>query len=254
MNIIDYLKNYKEDMPEWLLNYSEGNKLNFGEIMSSRTAYYPGCGDDGSLITLCSASHCCHSYIYVDYMVTPLEFLKQIETIRTYKILGLNEWEEQQIYPFGRAHFDYGSQDLDIFTSWYKFQYCPKYFTVILERKGNKDESWGVNRFALTFLYADGIESYYQLYIKNYNTMPFIFLLEDYGLGGNYDQFGNGGLLDKLMKENKKFPLFAMIGHSNPWDNYIKINGLKPLKGGMHNYERFLYACPSEFEGVKYIS
>ena len=253
MNVIEYLKNYKEEMPEWLFNYSEGYKLKFAEVMDVRTAYYPGCGDDGSLITICSSSHCCHSFIYVDYMVTPLEFLKQVETIRTYKIIGLHEWEEHQIYPMGKDHFDYGRHGIEAFPSWYKFQYNPKYFTVILEREGNKDETWGVKRFALTFLYADGIESYYQLYIKNYNTVPFIFLLEDYGLGGNYDKFGKGGLLESKMKENDKFPLFAMIGHSYPWDNFIKIYGLKPLKGGMHNYDRFLYAYPSAFEGVKHI-
>lgn len=47
MNVIEYLKNYKEEMPEWLFNYSEGYKLKFAEVIDGRTAYYPGCGDDG---------------------------------------------------------------------------------------------------------------------------------------------------------------------------------------------------------------
>lgn len=253
MDLFSYLNNYKEEMPTWLFNY-DGYKLNFQDVMSGRTAYYPGCGDDGSLITLCSASHCCHSIIYVDYWVTPLNFLKQIETIRTYKIIGLHEWEDSDIYPINRYHFDFGNKSKEEVFGSYKFNYNPKYFTVILERKGNKDETWGVKRFALTFLYADGIESYYQLYIMNYKTSPFIFLLEDYGLGGNYDKFGAGGLLDSIMKEYDNHPLFAMIGHSFAWDNYIKINQLLPIKGGMHNYERYLYAYPKGFEGVKYMS
>ena len=62
-----YLKNYREEIPAWLKNYTRGEKITFKDIMSSRVAYYPGSGHDGMLMRVGNMSHSVHSFLYVDY-------------------------------------------------------------------------------------------------------------------------------------------------------------------------------------------
>lgn len=248
---IAYLKHYKEELPKWLENYNSQDGLSFSDVMSGRTAYYPGCGNDGALITICSASHCCHSLIYVDYLYpTPEEFFENISQIHTYEIIGYHEWREEDVYPKGIS-------EINVSYKLHGLVFSPeniRRFTVILQRKPNRDESWGVFRFALTFFSADAIESYFQLYVNNFHTNPFIMLLEDYGLGGNYDKFGKGGYLDAIMSTYGCNPPFALIGHASPWNDYVKLPLINSISGGMHRYQRYLYAHLPSFEDVKYIN
>ncbi len=44
---INYLKQYREEEPEWLKGYFQGKQPSFKDIMSSRIGYYPGSGYDG---------------------------------------------------------------------------------------------------------------------------------------------------------------------------------------------------------------
>ena len=44
----EYLSNYREEEPAWIGNYLRGQQITFRDIMSSRVAYYPGSGYDGT--------------------------------------------------------------------------------------------------------------------------------------------------------------------------------------------------------------
>ena len=46
--MIDYLKQYNENIPYWLKNYKEGMDVAFDTVMGGRVGYYPGSGYDGT--------------------------------------------------------------------------------------------------------------------------------------------------------------------------------------------------------------
>ena len=67
----------------------------------------------------------------------------------------------------------------------------------------------------------------------NYGHLPCrsTFLLQDHGFGGNYDRFGRGGLLEKIMNASKVYPHFILTSYDNPYDGYAKVEWSDPLPG-----------------------
>jgi hypothetical protein len=113
--------------------------------------------------------------------------------------------------------------------------YC---FSVVMERNEDKDDTWGAKHFVVTFLFADGIATYYQLFVKEYSKTPWLFLLQDHGWGGDYDKFGARGLLDRIIQRNHCFPTFVLCaGNTRIWRRYDKIEEVSPLEYG----NRYLY-------------
>ena len=55
--MITYLKDFREEEPEWIARYLRGEQLSFRDIMSSRVGYYPGSEFDGTLIKVGNMSH-----------------------------------------------------------------------------------------------------------------------------------------------------------------------------------------------------
>ena len=67
-------------------------------------------------------------------------------------------------------------------------EYAPYCFSVIMERNEDKDDTWGAKHFVVTFLFADGIATYYQLFDKEYSKAPWLFLLNDGYIGTNFER------------------------------------------------------------------
>ena len=65
--MIEYLKTYREDMPQWLKDYKSGDFVPFPEFMAGRIGYYPGSYTDGTLIKVGNMSQSVHCFIQVDY-------------------------------------------------------------------------------------------------------------------------------------------------------------------------------------------
>jgi hypothetical protein len=245
-SIIDYLSQFKVEMPEWLCAYKAGMNISFVDIMSGRVAYYPGSGFDGSLMKIGNLSHSVHSYLYVDYGISKqkmIDLLAKPNVIRGYHSIGRIEWNANDLLPNGEYPFNVNKMPLHgNSTSFVNPNEQPYCFTEIMERDVDKDEDWGVKRFAVTFLFADGIASYYQLFCKEYCKAPWIVLLQDHGFGGNYDKFGKGGILDAIIEKNNVRPMYVLCGdNTRIWDGYDKIDGLSSIMGGMHNNFRSLY-------------
>ena len=49
--------------------------------------------------------------------------------------------------------------------------YC---FMEIYERNDDKGEDWGAERFAVTFLFADGIATYYHLFCLEFGKVQYV--------------------------------------------------------------------------------
>lgn len=241
-DMISYLKNYREEEPEWLKEYFNGKAFTFKDIMSSRVGYYPGSGFDGELMKVGNKSRSVHSFLYVDYMLKRKSLEDHIVeegSILGYHRIGQIEWSEQDLMPNGQYPLEmniipkHGRPNT--FVDKDETPYC---FSVIMERDENRDDEWGAEHFVVTFLFADGIATYYQLFAKEYSKAPWLFLLQDHGFGGNYDQFGSGGILDKIIKRNHCYPTFVICAsNTRIWNGYVQVKDVTPLTYG----NRYLY-------------
>lgn len=247
MTIEEYLSQHREDTPQWLSNYNSEAKITFTDIMSSRVGYYPGSGLDGNLIIVGNKSHALHSYLYVDYHIRKKELINEFsrpDSIRGYHSIGHIEWKATDILPNGPYRIDItrrprNNEDPNFFVLSDETPYC---ITEIMERDAALDDSWGAERFAITFLFADGIATYYQLFCKEYKIAPWIFLLQDHGFGGNYDIFGKGGILDEIILTHKVRPKYVLCAKNTLiWDGYKPLDQVTPTYGGMHHSQRMLY-------------
>ncbi len=243
VEMTSFLSQFREETPAWIRSYLRGEHISFKDIMSSRVGYYPGSGTDGSLIMVGNKSHSVHSFLHVDYAIGRDKLNEQLNTIRGYHQIGQIEWSEDDLLSNGQYPLD---MDLPsprcnpmTFVDTKIQPYC---FSVFLERDSDKDDSWGAEHFVVTFLFADGIATYYQLFVKEYTKAPWLFLLQDHGFGGNYDCFGRGGILDAIINKSGLRPELVICGdNTRIWQAYSKVEGVEPVYGGMHHNRRDLY-------------
>lgn len=242
--INEYLSNYREDTPEWIDRYLRGEQITFKDIMSSRVAYYPGSGYDGTLLKEGNMSHSVHSFLYVDYLIKRHEMERHLakkNSIRGYHPVGRIDWRGTDLLPNGQppVHERLAVKDPYKYVNPNTMPYC---FSVIMERDTNQDDSRGAKHFVITFLFEDGITAYYELFVKEYEMAPWIMLLQDHCLGLNYDCFGRGGILDAIISESKLYPNFVICGdNTRIWDGYKKVKEALPVYGGMHHNRRDLF-------------
>lgn len=247
MEMKEYLLKFKEPLPEWLCKYKSGNKVSFAQFMQGRVGYYPGSGYDGSLISICNRSHCVHSFLYVDYglsRATLCEHLDKKDCITGYHSIGRVEWTEKDLIPNGYYPTE-SPINTRVTTNFVLGDETPYCFMEIFERNAERDDNWGAERFAVTFLFADGIATYYQLFVKEYKKAPWIFLLQDHGFGCNYDKFGKGGILDRIISSSRCKPDYVICDrHQNVWNGYSQIDGVNPVVRRIwtHQYLRYLFS------------
>ena len=95
----EYLKQYREQIPDWLINYKPREDFIFEDEIESRLAYYPGFGYDGTMLTVGNKSHAVHSFVHSDYMNTRDNVERQINHVRGYHIIGRKEWNIEEVLP-----------------------------------------------------------------------------------------------------------------------------------------------------------
>lgn len=200
-DIYTYLKDYREEEPEWIARYLRGEQITFNDIMSSRVGYYPGyytkfeC--DGSLIKVGCKSHSVHSFLYVDNQVTRNKLEEQIaekNSFYGYYLVGRIEWKELDIMPSGRH------QNLKPIRNIQETPYC---FSIILERDEDKDDTWGAEHFAVTFLFGRGTDVYYWLFRKVYLKAPWLFIFNE--------RHNKGTFFERYMQQSHSYPQFALF-------------------------------------------
>lgn len=239
-----YLRNYREEEPAWIGKYLRGEQITFKDIMSSRVAYYPGSGFDGTLLKVGNMSHSVHSFLYVDYGVSRKKLedhLAEKNSIRGYHPIGRIEWKGTDLLPNGQppVNIKLASTNPYIYVDRNERPYC---FSLIMERDEGQDDSRGARHFVITFLFEDGITAYSELFVQEYSKAPWIMLLQDHCLGLNYDSFGRGGILDAIICESHLYPTFVICGDGTRiWKGYKKVKEAQPVYGGMHNNRRDLF-------------
>ena len=238
-----YLHSYREEMPAWLVNYKPGDHVAFSDFMSGRVGYYPGSYFDGTLMKIGNMAHCTHAFLYVDYLLSRKDLeshLKEPNCVRGYHSIGRVEWTEKDLMPNGQYPLNVNTKprcNPDTFL----LDEPPYCFMEIMERNSIYGEERGAKRFAIVFLLADGIATYYQLFCREYKKAPWIFLLQDHGFGCNYDRFGRGGLLDAIIQANQCKPEFVICAdNTGLWNGYSRIANVAPWDDRVHT-GRILY-------------
>lgn len=227
-DIYTYLKDYREEEPEWIGKYLRGEQITFKDIMSSRIGYYPGYYNkknifinkcDGTLIKVGNKSHSVHSFLYVDDKLKRKDLEEQIvkeNSFRGYHSIGQIEWQESDLMPNGQYPIDneIKPQNANL-NRLIERGYAPYCFSVIMERNEDKDDTWGAMHFVVTFLFADGMATYYQLFDKEYSKAPWLFLLNDGYIGTNFE---------RELQRGHCYPQFVIFADdANRWEGYEKV-------------------------------
>ena len=156
--MIEYLKTYREDMPQWLKDYKSGDFVPFTEFLAGRVGYYPGSYTNGTLIKVGNMSQSVHCFIQVDYWMERDYLNRHLAMPRCvygYHEIGRVEWTGEDILPRG----EYPSLEIArrCPKNWYDWE-NPYYFLVIFERDKNRDDSWGAERFAVAFFMESSMD------------------------------------------------------------------------------------------------
>ena len=261
LEMCDYLRQYREEVPEWLKNYKPGDDFNFEDIIKGRLAYYPGFGYDGTMLTVGNKSHAVHSFVHTDYMNTRQNIERQINHVRGYHVIGRQEWNIEEVLPLPLEGTNYRyayDKMIQRAGNWIKrwTDDTPYLITHILERNPERDEEYGASRIAITTSNIDGFILYLLLFMEKCKKASWLFLLQDHSLGGNHNCFGKGGWMERSMKVSGLWPRFVISDNrcgTQIWDGYKKIKEAHPVIGGMHHNIRFLweYDITHVYSGTK---
>ncbi len=199
---------------------------------------------DGHPVKVLGSTHAAHCFVYADYSVSKETLQAELAHLRYrfrgYTTLARIPLAERDIAPHSWVKH---VQPSEVKPSAYSFADVPPFgFLEILDRDHGLDEAHGARRLAVLFLGADGFAAYDALFCQTNGNSPFAVEVVDHGFGGNYDRFGQGGLLEKLARRCGVFPAWLIVAeNTEPWEGYDRVSGVDGDRGGMHNDLRFLW-------------
>ncbi len=230
-------------MPEWLQKHVRGKAVDMNQVLSSRIVYYPGSGDDGQPIHTFNQGQCAHVFLYVDYGVSrrELEDVLTAPGFAGYTRLDRIEISEEELIPNGWTPSLYYPEHLSgVFVRNDVTPFC---FMDIYERKPRYDRSHGSKRFAVIFLFADGLATYDAIFATTLKRGPFIMVLADHRFGRNWNRFGAGGVMERIAASHGVYPDYMLVEeNTKAWEGYEQVPDTDHVIGGMHQSPRYLYA------------
>lgn len=246
MNLYDHLRTLREDVPVWLDEFRVGNPFPRDAFFGSRVIYYPGSGTDGDPVKVFGSTHSAHCFVYADYGVTQTTLHEQLahpeHGFMGYHSVARLSLRQSDLVPHGWApHI--GPRDLHRFSSHFAtVSHAPFGFLEVMERNLDRDEDHGARRLAILFLGADGFASYDALFCQRDSVQPpFAAFLKDHGFGGNYDRFGQDGLLERIARRARVFPQYLLVAdHTQAWRGFERVPDVDG-RVGPHGMRRFLF-------------
>jgi hypothetical protein len=246
MKLYEYLSQHREPCPNWLVNINGKNGFDHQAFFSSRVVYYPGYGSDGQAVKLFGSSHSAHCFVYADSLTPKEQVLASLDnpeknyngSFRGYHSLARVDLTLDQIVPKG--WIQHAKPPTSNFA---KPHIQPFGFLEVLERNTELTDEYGAQRLAILFLGADGHATYDALFCqRNNRPAPYAVLLQDHGFGGNYSNFGAGGVMEQISQATNVLPAWLIVGpHTNAWKGYQQVDGVESDSGGMHGNKRSLY-------------
>ena len=245
-----YLSQFAETMPEWLANYNGWDRSAATNFMKSRTVFYPGGREDGHPFRVFGASHAAHCFLYADYGITKETVLASLAPnsplrLKGYRLAFQQDLTETDLSPGGwQSHIepsDWTNANQGWVKDWMRgYGVQPYGVLCIFDRETQYGNDHGPKRLALIYLGADGIATYDALYCQTGCRAPYGLLLQDHGFGGNYNEFGSGGLMERIAKRTGVFPEW-MLSDRAVWTGFNRVPSVDGSTGGVHNQERFLF-------------
>ncbi len=270
ITLYEYLKqHYPEGQPGWLdlarpdADAAARRALLDG-FLQSRIVYYPGSAWDGQPVRLFNRSHAAHAYVYVDYGLPREEMYRSFTPdgvhpwngFRGYRLVCALEYKRQELAPAGYCS-RYGLRGWhSVSDVGFSIQEPPYSVLFVYEREEQYGDEHGAMRFGVLTLLADGFAAYEALFCQPGSVArPFCVVVQDHGFGGNWDEFGAGGMLERLAVEAHVAPeLLLVADNSRPWQGYSlpKDVQLHPDIGGEYSargHERTLYLRNPDWPG-----
>lgn len=212
-------------------------------LLQSRIVFYPGFGNDGHPVKFFNSRQLANCFVYADYWMTEQQVKADLDN-REYMehFRGYHSVKRIQLMPTDLTPDGWKPHVPPPDHKWAKPRIQPYGFLEILERDTNFDDAHGAQRLSILFLGADGHATYDALFCQTPQRPPYAVVLQDHGFGGNYDQFGRGGLMEKIATTAQVFPELLLVGsNTQPWDGYARVPAVEGSLGGMHNQLRHLY-------------
>jgi len=247
MLLKDYLLQFKEEMPTWLKQFNAKDPDNIKNFLNSRLVFYPGSGFDGHAVKVFGSSHAAHCFIYADYALSKYELVSALTNKRTrfrgYSTLARINVSFSDLAPFGWVRHFLPEEMKDASCIESIRDIIPYVFLEIIERHPALDDDHGPERLAILFIYKDAYSLFDELFCqKNSRKQLFAILLQEHPFGGNGDEFGGRGLLQKLALRFQIVPEFLLIAeYTVPWKHYSKLEHVDGDLGGEHNEWRYIY-------------
>lgn len=241
MKLYKYLSQDPEPMPEWLANFSKGDKFNRADFFSGRTAYYPGAGFDGHMVKVLNKAHATHAFIHVDYGVSQREILKELNSnphaVHGYSVLYVVDVDLEDLAPHNWHELPWMGPNEPVSSAfvhgrlkpWHHHMH-PFAMMAVFERVPEKGSEHGAERFAVLFIGADGASTYQALYgLRDGTPPPYLLLIQDHGFGGNYSSFSKDGMLHHYAQLINVFPKYLLVAwNSRKWDGYAPVSDAQP--------------------------
>ena len=222
--IAEVLRRDPEPLPVWLASKSPPN-FDRETFFGSRTVYYPGSYDDWHPVKFCSISHSAHCFIYVDQEFSCKTIPSKILKDRKHGLKGYAITHDERISTdalrlggWTRSVTADEGGDAPCYRNGLEE---PFLWFVALDRQGD-GEGGGPQRLAILFIGGDGFASYDALYCQTDGTLPpFLAVIQDHGFGGNFDSFGQHGLLERIARKSSVLPKYLLVAkNSKPWGGY----------------------------------
>lgn len=229
----------KHPCPDWLAALPRGaTRFDVERFLSSSIVFYPGAGSDGHPLLVFAREHAAHCFLYADYAYERRRLEEELDGGRR----GYSA-RARGYHTHARIHVE---PDAIVPEDFVSVLAKPEGTTTertcavleVLERDEGLDDSHGPVRLALLFAGLDGYDVFEHVFVRR-GRAPLALVLQEHGLGGNYDRFGRGGRLDTLAVDAAR-PRWALVGgNTDPWSGYERRRDCG--YGGMHWELRSLY-------------
>lgn len=218
----------------------------------SRIVFYPGYGSDGHPVKFFNSLQLATCFVYADYWVEEEEVKADLDNpakgysghFKGYHSVARIPLTEADLGP--RARRSHG----DTLFRQVGARVDPYVFLEVMERDAGFDDSHGAQRLSVLFLGTDGHATYEALFCQvKGQRPPYAVALQDHGFGGNYSNFGRGGVMERMAIESGVFPEYLLVAEGTlPWNGYVRVPEVAGSRGGMMARLRHLYRreadCP----------
>jgi len=235
--MIEHLSVHSVQMPNWLARYVPCRAPWIGDVLASRSVFYPGGAGDAHPIRLFASAHACHFFVYADLAVDVSMFREYCERLRGYTVLGVHDltYQVDPTPKMTRREFEGAIPPLGAILD---LQHAT---LAVLERRCDAGHH-GPARIAVLYLQCDAYLAFDLLWRRLATAKPYGILLQDHGFGGNRDRFGAGGLLESIALELSAQPRWLVCAeNTDPWIGFEAVQGVRQSVGGMHRNKRVLF-------------